>query len=105
MQLAFLSAAPKETPVNHENLQDGVMPWLLGALVIFVLLLILHQVLREAVRQGASLNITYAEQVETNWRCNAAHGPQERDDCIAQRSNANSRDTNLILAATEMRKP
>ena len=91
--------------MRYEDMHEGVVPYLLGAVVIFVLLLILHQVLRDAVRQGASLNISYAERVETNWRCNAAHGPREREDCIAQRTSATARDANQILATAGMRKP
>lgn len=91
--------------MRYEDLQDGVVPYLLGAVLIFVLLLILHQVLRDAVRQGASLNIRYAERVETNWRCSAAHGPRERDNCVAMRTSATSKDPGQLLATAEMRKP
>ncbi|MBC7918258.1 MAG: hypothetical protein H7Y28_10675 [Rhodoferax sp.] len=91
--------------MNHEDLHDGAVPYLLGALVIFVLLLVLHQVLREAVRQGATLKITYAERVETNWRCSAAHGPRERENCVARRTHPASKDSGELLATAEMRKP
>lgn len=91
--------------MRYEDLQEGVAPYLLGAVTIFVLLLVLHQVLRNAVRQGASLKISYAERVETNWRCNAAHGPRQREDCIAQRTDVASKAANQLLANAEMRKP
>ena len=93
--------------MGYDEIRDGVAPYVLGAVVIFVLLLILHQVLREAVRQGASLKVVYAEQAETNWRCSAAHGPRERDDCIAQRTDVASKDTsrNVFSASVELRAP
>ena len=88
--------------MRFEDLQDRVVPYMLGAVAIFVLLLTLHQVLRDAVRQGASLKVSYAERNEANWRCSAAHGPRERDDCITQRTSASS---NQLMASAEMHRP
>ena len=88
--------------MRDEDFQYGVMPYLVGAVAIFVLLLILHQVLRDAVRQGASLKVSYAERNETNWRRSAAHGPRERDDCITLRTSASS---NQLLASADIRRP
>ena len=88
--------------MRDEDMHYGVMPYLAGAVLIFVLLLTLHQVLKGAVRQGASLKVSYAERNETNWRCSAAHGPRERDDCIAQRTDTSS---NQLMALADMHKP
>ena len=91
--------------MRFEYLQRGAAHHLIGAVLIFVLLVILHQVLRDAVRQGASLKVSHSERVETIWRCNAAHGPREREDCIARRTDAIERGANQIVATAEMRKP
>ena len=89
--------------MTFEDMQDSVVPYLVGAVAIFVLLLTLHQVLRDAVRHGASLKADYAERNETNWRCNAAHGPRERDDCIALRSSPSSKEASPLLASIDLR--
>jgi hypothetical protein len=91
--------------MRYEDLRSGGAPCLLGVAAIFVLLVVLHQVLRGAVRQGASLQLTNAQRVETNWRCSAAHGPRLRDDCIVQRTQATSKDVALLLANAQTREP
>jgi hypothetical protein len=91
--------------MRYDDMQDGALPYLLGAAVIVVLLMVLHQVVRDAVRQGALIKISYAERAETNWRCNAAHGVRARQDCIDQRTSAMSEDTNQLLVTADMRKP
>lgn len=61
------------------------MPHLVGAVIVLLMLLVLHQVLKAAVQQGASNNIAYTQRGEANWRCRAERGKQAREDCILQR--------------------
>ena len=89
--------------MDFKNLRNGVTPYLIGALVIVALFLTFLQVLHNAVQQGASLKVHYAERAEAQWRCSSAHGQREREDCLAQRVQTSAGDRAPLLASADMR--
>ena len=89
--------------MDFKNFRNGVGPHLMGAVTILALFLTLLQVLQNAVHQGATVKVSYAARAEAQWRCNSAQGPRQRDDCIAQRVHASSRDGTPLLASADIR--
>lgn len=89
--------------MDFKDFRNGVGPYLLGAGIILALFLSLLQVLQNAVNRGATVKAVYAERSETQWRCGSAQGARARDDCIAQRVAASSRDSASLLASADMR--
>lgn len=86
-----------------KDFRNGVGPYLMGAVIILALFLTLLQVLQNAVDRGKTAKAFYAERAEAQWRCSSAHGPREREDCIAQRVQASSRDSAPLLASADVR--
>lgn len=85
--------------MRNDDKPSIAMPHLVGAVIVFLMLLVLHQVLTAAVKQGASNNIVYTQRGEANWRCRAERGKQAREECISQRvQNLNAPATPLLSA-------
>ena len=89
--------------MDFKDFRDGVGPYVIGAVTVVALLLTLLQVLQNAVHRGATVKAVHAERAEAQWRCNSERGPRERDNCIAQRVQASSRDSAPLLASVDMR--
>ena len=81
------------------------MPHLVGAVIVFLMLLVLHQVLTAAVQQGASNNIVYTQRGEANWRCRAERGKQAREECISQRVQNLNAPAAPLLSAIDTENP
>ena len=89
--------------MDFKDFRNGPGPYLMGAGIILALFLSLLQVLQNAVNRGATVKAVYAERSEAQWRCGSAQGPRQRDDCIAQRVSASSRDSAALLASADLR--
>lgn len=81
------------------------MPHLVGVMIIFLMLLVLHQVLTAAVQQGASNNIAYTQRGEANWRCRAERDKRAREDCILQRVESLGTPAAPLLSAIDTENP
>ncbi len=81
------------------------IPHLVGVLIIFLMLLVFHQVLTAAVQQGASNNIAYTQQGEANWHCRAERGKQAREDCMSQRVKNFGTPAAPLLSAIDTENP
>ena len=90
--------------MHFKDFRNGNGPYLMGAVTILALFLTLLQVLQSAVHRGATVKASYAERATAQWRCGSTQGPRQRDDCIAQRVNASSRDRAPLLASANMRR-
>lgn len=91
--------------MRKDNKPTTFTPYLVGTVIIFVMLLLLHQVLRSAVRHGASINIAYAQRAEANWRCSAEYAGRAREDCISQRLESSVASAVPLLAVVDTGKP
>ena len=91
--------------MEFKDFRNGVGPYLMGLVMILLLSLTLLQVLRNAVHRGTTVKAVYAERYEAQWRCSAARGARARDDCIAKRVNASTRDSAQQLASAGTRVP
>jgi hypothetical protein len=59
-------------------------PGILAALAVIGMLLIFHQVVRDAVQQAEARHRAITVHAEATWRCKALRVPPMRDSCLVQ---------------------
>ena len=68
----------------HTGLRFAAWPIIVGALLIFALLLAFHDVVSEAAKQGELRRRASAVFAQATWRCNTAQPTSARDSCLQE---------------------
>jgi hypothetical protein len=74
------------TPIRFGAARSWLWPGIVASLAILGLLLIFHQVVRGAVRQGELRQAAAMAHADAVRRCQARSDSRERDGCLARLS-------------------